>query len=87
MLKFALFLQLLIFAHQALLQDSWRDAKLEFVLLHIVIEKLYYANIWAFLVLNVHTDGTSAQLMLLQRSFMFFGKLICDSIVWRHTPR
>ena len=60
MLKFALFLQLLIFAHQALLQDSRRDAKLEFVLLHIVIEKLYYANIWAFFVLNIHTDGASA---------------------------
>ena len=64
-LKLTLFLLTLIHANQALVEDAWSDAKLELVLFDLVIKELYYADVWTLFLLNIDTDISGAELVLL----------------------
>ena len=64
-LKLPLFLLTLIHANQALVEDAWSDAKLELVLFDLVIKELYYADVWTFFLLNIDTEISCAELVLL----------------------
>ena len=64
-LKLPLLLLTLIHANQALVEDAWSDAKLELVLFDLVIKELYYADVWTFFLLNIDTEISCAELVLL----------------------
>ena len=64
-IKLTLFLLTLIHADQALVEDAWSDAELELVLFDLVIKELYYADVWTLFLLNIDTDISGAELVLL----------------------
>ena len=63
--SFLFFLVKLVFANQALVENSCSDTQLELVLFDLVVKELYNADVGALLLLNIDTDIPGAKLVLL----------------------